>query len=98
MVTQYDDKGKIYTQVVQKRPVAVTVQTDKHAIRGTLHVRPDMRVKDELNAEEDFLALTGVTIYNEYGEELYKSNFVVVNSKHIVWVIPEEEFAPPVSE
>ena len=29
MVTQYDDKGKIFTQVISKKPVPVIIQTTK---------------------------------------------------------------------
>ncbi len=94
MITQYDEKGKIFTQVVAKRPVQVIIQTLQNTIRGSVHVRPDERVKDELNTvtERDrFLAVTDAVICNNANEELYRTNFLVVNVSQIVWILPEEE-------
>ena len=91
MVTHYDEKGKIFTQVVSKQPVQVIIQTVQNTIRGTIYIRPDSRVKDDLNAMEHFLAVTNAVVYNGQNEALYQSAFVVVNTSHIVWVIPEEE-------
>ena len=93
MVTSYDDKGKFFTQVVHKRPVAVTIQTIYHTIRGTLHVRPDQRVKDELNGNESFIAVTDATVFNQAGDALYENPLMIVNHEHIVWVIPEDDCA-----
>lgn len=90
MVTSYDEKGKIFTQVVNKRPVQVTIQTIQTLIRGTIHVRQDSRVKDELNQDERFLAVTDAVVYNQQEQELYKTNFLVINVNHIIWAIPEE--------
>ena len=94
MVTQYDEKGKIFTQVVAKAPVLVTIQTVNQIIRGSIHVRPDVRVKDDLNCgKEDFIAVTDAVVYNADNEEIYRCNFLVVNRAHIIWVIPQEEFS-----
>ena len=90
MVTSYDEKGKIFTQVVNKRPVQVTIQTIQTLIRGTIHVRQDSRVKDELNQDERFLAVTDAVVYNQQEQELYKTSFLVINVNHIIWAIPEE--------
>lgn len=90
MVTSYDEKGKIFTQVVTKRPVAVTIQTLQTLIRGTIHVRQDLRVKDELNQEERFLAVTDAVVYNQQDQEMHRSPFLVINVNHIIWAIPEE--------
>ena len=94
MVTQYDEKGKIFTQVVSKEPVLVTIQTVNQIIRGSIHVRPESRVKDELNGgKENFIAVTDAVVYSANNEELYRCSFLVVNLTHIIWVIPEEEFS-----
>jgi hypothetical protein len=92
MVTQFDAKGKIFTQVVSKEPVMATIQTGNQTIRGCIHVRPDARVKDELNGQDQFIAVTDAVVYNDQKDEIYRCNFLVVNTNHIVWVIPEEEF------
>jgi hypothetical protein len=92
MVTQFDDKGKIFTRVVTKHPVSVWIQTVEHRIKGTVHVKPDHRVIDELNGQERFIAVTDAVVYNNLtNEEMYRSAFLVINSNHIVWLIPEEE-------
>jgi hypothetical protein len=91
MVTHYDEKGKIFTQFVSKHPVQVIIQSAQNMIRGTIHVRPDMRVKDELNTTDAFIAVTDAVVYNTLNEEIYRSAFMVINTDQIVWVIPEED-------
>lgn len=94
MTTQYDEKGKIFTQVVAKRRVQVTIQTSQNIIRGTVYVRPDARVKDELNAiadRERFLAVTDAVLFSLQDDELFHTNFMVLNVNHIIWITPEEE-------
>lgn len=90
MVTSYDEKGKIFTQVVNKHPVSVVVQTELNLIRGIYHVRSNARVKDEINGPDRFIALTNVVVYNNQKEELYQAPFLLINSEHIIWLIPDE--------
>ena len=97
MVTQFDDKGKIFTQVISKKPVTVIIQTDRHTIRGTIHVRPTERVIDELNHTQLFMAVTDVTVMDESGKILYESNFLTLNTSHITWIIPADEVTEPKS-
>ncbi|HQU37924.1 MAG: hypothetical protein CNIPEHKO_00495 [Anaerolineales bacterium] len=89
MLTQYDEKGKIFTEVVTKIPVRATIQTVKHQIRGMVHVRREERIKDELNRGEGFIALTDATVLNEDGTVMYKTPFLAVKREHIIWVLPE---------
>jgi hypothetical protein len=94
MVTQYNDKGKIFTQVVSKQPVTVTIQLDKNIIQGKVHVRPDHRLKDEVDGQgEGFLAVTEAVVMDNQKTELYRTNFMLVNVDQIVWIIPNEEMA-----
>jgi uncharacterized protein YcfJ len=93
MVTQYDDKGKIFTQVLSKHPVPVVIQTPNQMIRGNLHVKNNCRVKDELNGDERFIAVTEAVVYNQLNEEIFRTGFLVVNADHILWLIPDEESA-----
>lgn len=88
MYTQFDEKGKIYTQVVQKTPVSVLIQTTRQLIRGKVHIRPDARVKDELDQNENFLAITEVEILDEQGEVLRNTPFLAVSRGQIIWVMP----------
>ena len=89
MSIEYDEKGKIFTDVVSKVAVYATVQTTTHMLRGRLHIRRDQRVKDELDREESFLALTEVSVLGADGNALFDAPFLAVRRSHIVWVKPE---------
>ena len=91
MITQFDEKGKIFTNVVSKKPVSVLIQTSQYRIQGQIHVRQDSRLKDELNDPEIFLAVTDAAVYDNNGNELYSSNFITVNRAQIIFIIPAEE-------
>ena len=91
MTIEYDEKGKIFTEVVSKVPIQATIQTTTHLIRGYLHVRRDQRIKDELDASENFLALTDVSVLGPDGQALFQAPFLAVRRSHIIWVIPEQE-------
>lgn len=90
MTIEYDEKGKIFTDIVSKIAIHATVQTTTHMIRGRLHVRRDQRIKDELDMNENFLALTDVTVLGPDGQTLFQAPFMAVRRSHIVWVIPEQ--------
>lgn len=88
MSIEYDGKGKIFTDVISKVVVYATIQTTTHTLRGRLHVRRDQRVKDELDREESFLALTEVSVLGVDGNVLFEAPFLAVRRSHIVWVLP----------
>jgi hypothetical protein len=89
MTIEYDEHGKIFTDIVSKISIFVTIQTTTHMMRGRMHVRRDQRVKDELDREENFLALTDVHVQGPDGQTLFHSPFLAVKRDHIVWVMPE---------
>jgi len=91
MVTQYDEKGKIFTTVITKKPVEVIIQTTIHKIIGFVHYRPDNRLIDELNAIDTFLAVTNGKIFDLNGDLLYQADFLTINIRHILWVVPAME-------
>jgi hypothetical protein len=91
MTIEYDDKGKRFTDIVTKRPVYATVQTIKQLIRGNIHVRRDQRIKDELDLDDKFIAVTDASILSEEGHVLYQAPFLAVNRAHIIWVLPEQK-------
>ncbi|NPV84764.1 MAG: hypothetical protein HPY45_01975 [Anaerolineae bacterium] len=91
MHPQFEEKRKIFTNVITKKPIAVRIQTLSHLILGTVHIRPDNRLKDEINQPETFLAVTDATIINDSGEETCHCKFLAVNRAHIIWLSPEEE-------
>ncbi|HZW03369.1 MAG TPA: hypothetical protein VFF68_05560 [Anaerolineaceae bacterium] len=91
MMPTYDDKGKIFTPVVSKKPVSVTIQTATHRITGDIHVRHDHRLKDELDGAEMFIAVTDAKIYDLQGSMIQQSSFLAVHCQQIIWLIPNEE-------
>lgn len=91
MTIEYDDKGKIFTDVVSKRTIFATVQTTTHLLRGQLHVRHDHRIKDELDRQKMFLAMTDVSVLAPDGHIIYQAPFLAVNRAHVVWVFPEQD-------
>jgi len=91
MSFDYDDKGKIFTDIVSKIAVYATIQTTMHMLRGRIHVRRDQRIIDELDLSENFLALTDVSILGNDGQILFQTPFLAVRRSHIVWVLPEQK-------
>jgi hypothetical protein len=85
-----DEKGKIFTEVVTKIPVAATIQTTLHRLRGNIHIRPDERLKAELDREEPFLAVTEAVILDADGNTPQRADFMAVRRDQIIWVIPDE--------
>jgi hypothetical protein len=90
MTIEYDEKGKIFTEVISKVPIQATIQTTSHLMRGRLHVRRDQRIKDELDANENFIALTDVSVLGPDGQTLFQAPFMAVRRSHIIWVMPDQ--------
>ena len=91
MTIEYDEKGKIFTDIVSKIAVYATIQTTTHMMRGHIHVRRDQRIIDELDLDENFLAITDVDVLSPDGQTLFQVPFLAVRRTHIVWVIPEQK-------
>ena len=90
MTIEYDDKGKIFTDIVTKVSVPATIQTTTHLMRGNIHVRRDQRIKDELDLHENFLAITDVDVLGADGQVVFRAPFLAVHRSQIVWVLPEQ--------
>ena len=91
MSFDYDDKGKIFTDVISKVAVYATIQTTKHILRGHIHVRRDQRIIDELDVPENFIAITDVSVLGADGQTLFQAPFLAVHRSHIIWVLPEQK-------
>ncbi|NOZ00075.1 MAG: hypothetical protein GXP40_12885 [Chloroflexi bacterium] len=91
MTLEFDDKGKFFTTVISKAPVPALVQTTTHLIRGLVHIRRDERLKDELDRDELFLAITDASVLGADGQVLHHASFMAVRRAQIVWVIPDDE-------
>ena len=88
MTIEYDDKGKVFTDVVSKVAIPAIVQTTQQLIRGNVHVHRDERLKDELDRDELFLAMTDVSVVTADGQVVHTSRFLAVRRAQIVWVMP----------
>jgi hypothetical protein len=91
MTIEYDEKGKFYTDIVKKLPVSVVIQTATHLVRGLVHVRDGERLKNELERDEMFLAVTHASIYEAGDKVLYTVPFMAVQRAQIVWIMPVDE-------
>ena len=91
MTIEFDEKGKKFTDIVTKRPVHATLQTTKHLVRGHIHVRRDQRIKDELDLDDKFIAVTDVTVLGEEGQVLFQAPFLALNRSQIIWVLPDQD-------
>ncbi|HBY09256.1 MAG TPA: hypothetical protein DEH22_16310 [Chloroflexi bacterium] len=98
MSIRYDEKGKFFTDIITKDTVPSIIQTLVTRIQGSLHVRVNERVKDELNRGEQFLAITDATIFNLQGQKIYQAEFLLVNRDHVIWIIPDDENSPQPTE
>lgn len=90
MTIEYDEKGKFFTNVVTKIPVPSTIQTTSQLVRGTIHVRQGERLKDELDRDELFLAVTDASVLGTDGKVLFSVPFLALHRSQIVWVMPNE--------
>jgi len=88
---EYDEKGKFFTNVVTKIPVRATIQTTMQLIRGNVHVRKGERLKDELDRDETFLAVTDASVLDVNGKTLFEASFLAVQRAQIIWVRPDQE-------
>jgi hypothetical protein len=89
LTIEYDDKGKLYTNIIQKTKVAATIQTVLQRIQGHIHVSNEQSLKDELEQNESFLAVTASTIINPEGEAPQQNKFIVIQRSHITWVVQD---------
>jgi hypothetical protein len=91
MYSSFDEKGKIFTNIIPKTPVPSTIQLTTHRIHGQVYMKTDERLKDELNRSDQFLAVTDAVVYGTDGKEVYKSKFLTLNRDQIVWLIPDND-------
>ena len=93
MSLEFNEKGKYFTDIISKVAVPAVIQTVIHRIEGSVHIRLDGRVKDELDSSELFLAVTNAKVFGLDGAVLYETEFMTVARSQIVWVIPSDDTA-----
>jgi hypothetical protein len=91
MTINYDEKGKYYTDIISKVAVEARIQTTNHFIEGKIHVCHDTRLKDELDRDEPFLAVTEARIFNTDHLLLFRTQFIAVQRNQVIWITTEED-------
>ncbi|HET6313665.1 MAG TPA: hypothetical protein VFH60_07505 [Chloroflexia bacterium] len=92
MYERIDEKGKVFTPRIRTASVEVDIVTMHGIVHGFVHVKPDQRIKDELNHQaERFLAVTGATLRGHLDASPREVGFVAVNKSHIITVVPVNE-------
>ena len=91
MTIEFDDKGKFFTDIISKTAVPVLIQTTTNRLHGNVHIAREQRLKDELNLDEPFLAITDATVFTSAGESQFRCNFMVVHRSQIIWIVPDSE-------
>jgi hypothetical protein len=101
MDVRTDDRGKFFTPRVTKESVATVIRTTDHLIVGQIYVRPDHRLKDELNStSEPYLAITDAKVYDQLGQmQIFETSFLIVAASHVIFISPldaiRDETPPP---
>jgi hypothetical protein len=91
MSIQFDEKGKFFTDLVPKIAIHAVLKTTAQLVRGNVHVREGERLKDELDRDEPFIAVTDAVILGEDGQVQFQAPFLAVQRSQVIWVFPDEE-------
>ena len=91
MITQFEEKGKIFTSKISKDQREVIIQTITHKVVGMIHVQTDIRLIDELNESNHFIAVTNARILSADESVLNATDFLAINTDQIVWILPTDE-------
>jgi hypothetical protein len=93
MTIEYDEKGKFYTDIISKIAIPVTMQTTNQLIKGFVHVRHGERIKDELDRDELFLAVTNASVIEPDSKVQFEAPFIAVRRAQIIWIMPDDAAA-----
>lgn len=86
-----DEKGKYFTQQVNKRSIPVVARVDDSIIHGIVYLTLHNRLKDELNTGEEFIAVTDAKVWAARDDRLlYETPVLIVNKRQIAWIFPRE--------
>lgn len=85
-----DAKGKVFTAHVTKNQMAITAGVGDLVIRGILHIKPDARLKDEMNDSEPFIAITNARVTTKTGIlPVYETDALIVNKSQLAWIFED---------
>lgn len=90
-----NERGKFFSVRVPKDALQTLVQTRDHLIVGYFYMRPDRRMKDELNeARSRFLPITDARVYRAADEvQRYHAGFLLIAYAQVTLVAPVEAIA-----
>ena len=60
-------------------------------MRGLVHVREGERLKNELERNEMFLAVTNAVVYNADDKVLFTVPFMAIQRAQIIWIMPVDK-------
>ena len=78
---------KVTSDHIDKTQVKVIIQTTRQLITGTIHVRMNLREKDDINFAEQFIAVTDVEFPGMHAPRLAS---IILNKNEIIWFAPIE--------
>jgi hypothetical protein len=87
MDINYDEKGKFFTEIINKEPIEVKIQTVNNYIEGEIYIRPEHRMKNELDQDEKFLAVTNARVFGTDKTLLFSTKFIAVHRDKIIWIV-----------
>lgn len=91
-MNRMDEKGKLFTDHINKVTIEVEIVTIRNLVHGYLHAMPHQRLKDLLNLNgEQFLAVTEASIVQVGESEPRQIGFIAINKDHIIEVTPVHE-------
>jgi|WetSurMetagenome_2_1015567.scaffolds.fasta_scaffold355222_2 hypothetical protein len=91
MYSPFEDKGKIFTEVIQKKPIEVMIKITGQIVRGMIYIRPKERLKDEMDNLDLFLPVTNATVMDDTQKVLFKTHFMVIHREQVIWLMPIDE-------
>jgi len=91
MTINFDAKGKFFTNVISKVAVKARVQTTCQLIDGYVHIRDEYRLKDELDLDEPFIAVTDADVFSLDDHLLFHTEFLAVRRDQVIWVTATDD-------
>ncbi len=99
MGIRIDPNGKVFTDRVRRETVACIIQTVTHRMRGHIFRLPESRVIDDFNQRtESFIDVTHAEVLDAADQVVARSDFLMLNKAHVVWVLPADRTAADASD
>jgi len=83
--------ASMYTNKIEKVGIKVVIETVNDLIVGEMHLRPRLRLIDELISGDPFLAVTDAIVYDKSGKSRYSTRFLSINRDFVIFISPWED-------